>query len=157
MPKLFCTWLRDRFILRHDCLPFQSSFVLTMLLYTRNLIPKIPARILGKHCQIMFLRTFGSRRPPTGSMGGCWYECCFDGWEWVLELNWVGWCGFTEKWFAMDSQERPSLHARHVSGRSFQAIVVYVWVLLNIPYSLIDWWMQGLNFKIVFLNMGSWI
>jgi hypothetical protein len=34
-------------------------------LYTRNLIPKIPARILGKHCQIMFLRTFGSRRPPT--------------------------------------------------------------------------------------------
>jgi hypothetical protein len=36
-----------------------------MLLYTRNLIPKIPARILGKHCQIMFLRTFGSRRPPT--------------------------------------------------------------------------------------------
>jgi hypothetical protein len=46
MPKLFCTQLRDRFILRHDCLPFQSSFVLTMLLYTRNLIPKIPARIL---------------------------------------------------------------------------------------------------------------
>jgi hypothetical protein len=36
-----------------------------MLLYTCNLIPKIPARILGKHCQIMFLRTFGSRRPPT--------------------------------------------------------------------------------------------
>jgi hypothetical protein len=34
-------------------------------LYIRNLIPKIPARILGKHCQIMFLRTFGSRRPPT--------------------------------------------------------------------------------------------
>jgi hypothetical protein len=36
-----------------------------MLLYTRNLIPKIPARILRKHCQITFLRTFGSRRPPT--------------------------------------------------------------------------------------------
>jgi hypothetical protein len=36
-----------------------------MLLYTRNLIPKIPARILKKHCQITFLRTFGSRRPPT--------------------------------------------------------------------------------------------
>jgi hypothetical protein len=36
-----------------------------MLLYTRNLVPKMPARILGKHCQIMFLRTFGSRRPPT--------------------------------------------------------------------------------------------
>jgi hypothetical protein len=68
MPKLFCTQLRDRFILRHDCLPFQSSFVLTMLLYTRNLIPKIPDRILGKHCQIMFLRTLGSRRPPTISI-----------------------------------------------------------------------------------------
>jgi hypothetical protein len=40
---------------------------LTMLLYTRNLIPKMPARILGKHCQIMFLRTFGSRRPPTST------------------------------------------------------------------------------------------
>jgi hypothetical protein len=65
MPKLFCTQLRDRFILHHDRLPFQSSFVLTMLLYTRNLIPKMPARILEKHCQIMFLRTFGSRRPPT--------------------------------------------------------------------------------------------
>jgi hypothetical protein len=38
-----------------------------MLLYTCNLIPKTPARILGKHCQIMFLRTFGSRRPPTAS------------------------------------------------------------------------------------------
>jgi hypothetical protein len=38
-----------------------------MLLYTRNLIPKIPACILRKHCQITFLRTFGSRRPPTGS------------------------------------------------------------------------------------------
>jgi hypothetical protein len=25
----------------------------------------IPACILGKHCQIMFLRTFGSQRPPT--------------------------------------------------------------------------------------------
>jgi hypothetical protein len=36
-----------------------------MLLYTRNLIPKIPARILREHCQITFLRTFGSRRPPT--------------------------------------------------------------------------------------------
>jgi hypothetical protein len=36
-----------------------------MLLYTRNLILKIPARILGKHCQIMFLRTFERRRPPT--------------------------------------------------------------------------------------------
>jgi hypothetical protein len=37
-----------------------------MLLYIHNLIPKIPAHILGKHCQIMFLRTFGSRSPPTG-------------------------------------------------------------------------------------------
>jgi hypothetical protein len=36
-----------------------------MFLYTLNLIPKIPARILRKHCQITFLRTFGSRRPPT--------------------------------------------------------------------------------------------
>jgi hypothetical protein len=48
--------------------PSQSSFVLTMLLYTRNLIPKVPARILRKHCQITFLRTFGSRRPPTSGM-----------------------------------------------------------------------------------------
>jgi hypothetical protein len=39
-----------------------------MLLYTRNLIPKILARILRKHCQITFLRTFGSRRPPTIGM-----------------------------------------------------------------------------------------
>jgi hypothetical protein len=39
---------------------------LTILLYTRDPIPKVPAHIsLGKHCQIMFLRTFGSRRPPT--------------------------------------------------------------------------------------------
>jgi hypothetical protein len=38
---------------------------MTMLLYTCNLIPKIPARILRKHYQIMFLRTFGSQRPPT--------------------------------------------------------------------------------------------
>jgi hypothetical protein len=45
--------------------PSQSSFVLTMLLYTRNLIPKIPARILRKHCQITFLRTFGGRRSLT--------------------------------------------------------------------------------------------
>jgi hypothetical protein len=36
-----------------------------MLLYTRNLILKIPACILRKYCQITFLRTFGSRRPPT--------------------------------------------------------------------------------------------
>jgi hypothetical protein len=36
-----------------------------MLLYTRNLIPKIPACILRKYCQITFLRTLGSRRPPT--------------------------------------------------------------------------------------------
>jgi hypothetical protein len=35
-----------------------------MVLYTRNLIPKIPARILGKHCQIMFLRTFGKPKAP---------------------------------------------------------------------------------------------
>jgi hypothetical protein len=69
MPKLLCTQLRDRFILRHDRPPFQSSFVLTMLLYTRNLIPKIPACILRKHCQLMFLRTFGSRRPPTTVLG----------------------------------------------------------------------------------------
>jgi hypothetical protein len=68
MPKLLCTQLRDRFIHRHDRSPFQSSFVLTMLLYTRNLIPKIPACILRKHCQITFLRTFGSRRPPTLGM-----------------------------------------------------------------------------------------
>jgi hypothetical protein len=27
----------------------------------------MPARILGKHCKIMFLRTFGSRRPPTST------------------------------------------------------------------------------------------
>jgi hypothetical protein len=40
-----------------------------MLLYTRNLIPKIPARILRKHCQITFLRTFRSRRPPTVGWG----------------------------------------------------------------------------------------
>src|SRR5688500_12316229 len=68
---LFCCHaeaFHDRFILRHDRLPFQSSFVLTMLLYTRNLILKIPAHILGKHCQIMFLSTFGSRRPPTGDL-----------------------------------------------------------------------------------------
>jgi hypothetical protein len=37
---------------------------LTMVLYTRNLIPKIPARILGKHCQVMFLRTFGKPKAP---------------------------------------------------------------------------------------------
>jgi hypothetical protein len=70
MPKLLCTQLHDRFILRHDRPSFQSSFDLTMLLYTRNLIPKIPACILRKHCQITFLRTFGSRRPPTGAVPG---------------------------------------------------------------------------------------
>jgi hypothetical protein len=41
-----------------------------MLLYTRNLILKIAARILRKHCQITFLRTFRSRRPPTPVIGG---------------------------------------------------------------------------------------
>jgi hypothetical protein len=35
-----------------------------MVLYTRNLIPKIPTRILGKHYQIMFLRTFGKPKAP---------------------------------------------------------------------------------------------
>jgi hypothetical protein len=39
-----------------------------MVLYTRNLIPKIPARILGKHCQVMFLRTFGKPKAPNTAL-----------------------------------------------------------------------------------------
>jgi hypothetical protein len=47
--------------------PSWSSFVLTTFLYTRNLTSKVPVHIFlfGKHSQITFLRTFGSRRPPT--------------------------------------------------------------------------------------------
>jgi hypothetical protein len=65
MPKLFCAQLRDRLVLRHNHLSSRSGFVLIMLLYTHDPISKIPIHILGKHCQIMFLRTFGSRRPLT--------------------------------------------------------------------------------------------
>jgi hypothetical protein len=41
MPKLFCAQLRDHLILRHNHLSSRSGFVLTMLLYTHDLIPKI--------------------------------------------------------------------------------------------------------------------
>jgi hypothetical protein len=51
-----------------------------MLLYTRNLIPKIHARILRKHCQITFLRTFGSRRPPTDTKFN-WSSKCNEAFE----------------------------------------------------------------------------
>jgi hypothetical protein len=49
------------FILRHNRLPSHSSFVLTIP-DSEDTYSHIS---LGKHCQIMFLRTFGSRRPPT--------------------------------------------------------------------------------------------
>ena len=70
MPKLFCAQLRDHLILRHDRPPSHSSFVLTRHLYTHNLMSEDTCShiSLGKHCQIMFLRTFGSRRPPTPRM-----------------------------------------------------------------------------------------
>jgi hypothetical protein len=31
---------------------------------------------LGKHCQIMFLRTFGSQRPPTAMMAHKYFFKC---------------------------------------------------------------------------------
>jgi hypothetical protein len=67
MPKLFCAQLRDHLILRHNRLSSRSGFVLTILLYTHNPIPKIPVHIfdLENIVKSCFLRTFGSRRPPT--------------------------------------------------------------------------------------------
>jgi hypothetical protein len=66
MPKLFYAQLRDHLILRHNRLTSRSGFVLTMLLYTHDPIPKMPVHIFHlENSQIMFLRTFGSRRPPT--------------------------------------------------------------------------------------------
>lgn len=44
---------------------------------------------------------------------------CLDEWEWVIELNRVGWYGFVEKWVGMSSQERSSSHARYVRGPRF--------------------------------------
>jgi hypothetical protein len=45
MPKLFYAQLRDHLILRHNHLSSRSGFVLTMLLYARELILKIPVHI----------------------------------------------------------------------------------------------------------------
>jgi hypothetical protein len=45
MPKLFCTQLRDHLVLRHNHLSSRSGFVLTMLLYAHDPIPKILVHI----------------------------------------------------------------------------------------------------------------
>jgi hypothetical protein len=45
MTKLFCVQLRDHLVLRHNRLSSCSGFVLTILLYTHDLIPKIPVHI----------------------------------------------------------------------------------------------------------------
>jgi hypothetical protein len=39
-----------------------------MLLYTRNLIPKTPARILGKHCQITFFEDLRKPKAPNNEV-----------------------------------------------------------------------------------------
>jgi hypothetical protein len=63
-------FLRDRLILRRDRLSSQSSFVFNRaFVYPQSNLEGTCLHIsLGKHCQIMFLRTFGSRRPPTTTM-----------------------------------------------------------------------------------------
>jgi hypothetical protein len=45
MPKLFYAQLRDHLILRHNRLTSRSGFVLTMLLYTHDPIPKMHVHI----------------------------------------------------------------------------------------------------------------
>jgi hypothetical protein len=70
MPKLFCIWLHDRLILRHDRFSFQLRLK-HALIYSRPDSEGACSEgacshfTLGKHCQTVFLRTFGSRRPPT--------------------------------------------------------------------------------------------
>jgi hypothetical protein len=45
VPKLSCAQLRDHLVLRHNHLSSRSSFVLTMLLYAHDPIPKTPIHI----------------------------------------------------------------------------------------------------------------
>jgi hypothetical protein len=46
MPKLSFAQLRDHLDLRHNHLSSRSGFVMTVLLYTHNPIPKTPAHML---------------------------------------------------------------------------------------------------------------
>jgi hypothetical protein len=62
MPKLPCAQLRLCSILRSLCVSSYSNFDLSEGFVSEGTCSCI---ILQKHCQILFLRTFGSRRPPT--------------------------------------------------------------------------------------------
>jgi hypothetical protein len=46
MPKLSFAQLRDHLDLRHNHLSYRSGFILIVLLYIHNLIPKTPAHML---------------------------------------------------------------------------------------------------------------
>jgi hypothetical protein len=63
MPKLLCAQLRLCSILRSLCVSPYINFDLSEGFVSEGTYSCI---ILQKHCQITFLRTFGSRRPPTG-------------------------------------------------------------------------------------------
>jgi hypothetical protein len=67
MPRFFYAQLRDRLDLRHNHLSFRFRLRPDhALVYSwPNSEDTCSYISLGKHCQIMFLRTFGSRRPPT--------------------------------------------------------------------------------------------
>jgi hypothetical protein len=62
MPKLPCAQLRLCSILHSLCVSSYSNFDLSEGFMSEGTCSCI---ILQKHCQILFLRTFGSRRPPT--------------------------------------------------------------------------------------------
>jgi hypothetical protein len=63
MLKLPCAQLRLCSILHSLCVSSSSNFDLSEGFVSEGTCSCI---IFQKHCQIMFLRTFGSRRPPTG-------------------------------------------------------------------------------------------
>jgi hypothetical protein len=68
MPKLFCAKLRDRLVLRHNHLSSRSGFVLIMLLYTHDPIPKIPIHIF--HLENVVKSCFGGPSKAEGPQQG---------------------------------------------------------------------------------------
>jgi hypothetical protein len=85
MPKLPCTQLRLCSILRSLCISSYSNFDLSEGFVFEGTCSCI---ILQKHCQITFLRTFGSRRPPTRSSRVTLLDCSHklddEGFGWTL-------------------------------------------------------------------------
>jgi hypothetical protein len=64
MPKLPCAQLRLCSILRSPCVSSYNDFDMSEGSMSEGACSGIT---LQKHCQITFLRTFGSRRPPTAA------------------------------------------------------------------------------------------